>query len=239
MRRALLALGPLADAAAPESRIHPLMRRIVLGLGPMPPQTGCLLGWACAALRAASRFGGRYRMISQDENKQVFPIPQLDLSEPPAGSDRRAFMMRSALATAIAALTGRPIAAFAQTPAKAPPDIGQAGPEARRRSRNPRARCMTTVEEFYKVGPGPSSSHTIGPMRITYDFYQRCTKLPAAQLAPGDGVQGQSVRQPERDRKRPWHRARLACRHCRQGAGDGRSRLPRRSARQARPGLSR
>ena len=41
---------------------------------------------------------------------------------------------------------------------------------------------MTTVEEFYKVGPGPSSSHTIGPMRITYDFYQRCTKLPAAQL---------------------------------------------------------
>jgi L-serine dehydratase len=41
---------------------------------------------------------------------------------------------------------------------------------------------MTTLEEFYKVGPGPSSSHTIGPMRITYDFYQRCTKLPAAQL---------------------------------------------------------
>jgi L-serine dehydratase len=42
---------------------------------------------------------------------------------------------------------------------------------------------MTTLEEFYKVGPGPSSSHTIGPMRITYDFYQRCTKLPAETLA--------------------------------------------------------
>ena len=42
---------------------------------------------------------------------------------------------------------------------------------------------MTTIDEFYKVGPGPSSSHTIGPMRITYDFYQRCTKLPAGQLA--------------------------------------------------------
>ena len=42
---------------------------------------------------------------------------------------------------------------------------------------------MTLVDEFYKVGPGPSSSHTIGPMRITYDFYQRATKLPAAQLA--------------------------------------------------------
>ena len=42
---------------------------------------------------------------------------------------------------------------------------------------------MTLVDEFYKVGPGPSSSHTIGPMRITYDFYQRATKLPADQLA--------------------------------------------------------
>src|SRR5262249_19239507 len=42
---------------------------------------------------------------------------------------------------------------------------------------------MTILEEFYKVGPGPSSSHTIGPMRITYDFYQLCAKLPADQLA--------------------------------------------------------
>ena len=47
---------------------------------------------------------------------------------------------------------------------------------------------MTTLEEFYKVGPGPSSSHTIGPMRITYDFYQRCTKLPADQLAKVTGM---------------------------------------------------
>jgi L-serine dehydratase len=47
---------------------------------------------------------------------------------------------------------------------------------------------MTTLEEFYKVGPGPSSSHTIGPMRITYDFYQRCNKLPADQLAKATGL---------------------------------------------------
>ena len=38
------------------------------------------------------------------------------------------------------------------------------------------------------MGPGPSSSHTIGPMRITYDFYQRCTKLPADQLAKATGL---------------------------------------------------
>jgi L-serine dehydratase len=47
---------------------------------------------------------------------------------------------------------------------------------------------MTILEEFYKVGPGPSSSHTIGPMRITYDFYQRCSKLPADQLARATGL---------------------------------------------------
>jgi L-serine dehydratase len=42
---------------------------------------------------------------------------------------------------------------------------------------------MTTIDEFYKVGPGPSSSHTIGPMRITYNFYQRAAKLPPEQLS--------------------------------------------------------
>jgi L-serine dehydratase len=48
---------------------------------------------------------------------------------------------------------------------------------------------LTTVDEFYKVGPGPSSSHTIGPMRITYDFYQRATKLPADQVAKATKLQ--------------------------------------------------
>src|SRR6185437_4752595 len=41
---------------------------------------------------------------------------------------------------------------------------------------------MTTLEEFYKMGPGPSSSHTMGPMRITYDFFQRVSKLPDSEL---------------------------------------------------------
>lgn len=41
---------------------------------------------------------------------------------------------------------------------------------------------MTTLEEFYKMGPGPSSSHTMGPMRITYDFFQRVSKLSEDQL---------------------------------------------------------
>jgi L-serine dehydratase len=41
---------------------------------------------------------------------------------------------------------------------------------------------MTVLDEFYKMGPGPSSSHTMGPMRITYDFFQRLSKLPEDQL---------------------------------------------------------
>jgi L-serine dehydratase len=101
----------------------------------------------------------------------------------PDGADRRTFLMRSALIGATAVMTGRSVSSQQRahrsigTPPK--PQLSptlyvvkeQKGP------------VMTTLDEFYKVGPGPSSSHTIGPMRITYDFYQRCTKLPAGQLA--------------------------------------------------------
>jgi L-serine dehydratase len=108
-------------------------------------------------------------------------VPHLDYTEPLIGSDRRAFMMRSALAMAIASLTGRPMVAVAQTVAQGPPQGGKLSPALNvvKSSKGP---VKTLVDEFYKVGPGPSSSHTIGPMRITYDFYQRCTKLPADQL---------------------------------------------------------
>ena len=59
-------------------------------------------------------------MIAPDKDDRTVVLPELDFAEPPPGSDRRAFMMRSALATAIATLTGRPIAAFASVPAQAP-----------------------------------------------------------------------------------------------------------------------
>jgi L-serine dehydratase len=48
---------------------------------------------------------------------------------------------------------------------------------------------LTVVDEFYKVGPGPSSSHTIGPMRITYDFYQQ-----AANCRPTNSPRRRSFR---------------------------------------------
>jgi L-serine dehydratase len=113
---------------------------------------------------------------------------EIDGSEIPAGVDRRTFMMRSAVVGAAAVLTGRSVTAEEQKakavaeaarPKKLATDMSPSL-DVVKKSKGP---VMTTLEEFYKVGPGPSSSHTIGPMRITYDFYQRCTKLPQDKLA--------------------------------------------------------
>jgi L-serine dehydratase len=111
-----------------------------------------------------------------------------DLPEAPAGVDRRAFLMRSATIGAAAVLTGDTVEMKAQqVGGTAPPAAPSLSPDLNVVKKN-KGPVMTTIDEFYKVGPGPSSSHTIGPMRITYDFYQRCTKLPADQLAKATGM---------------------------------------------------
>jgi L-serine dehydratase len=125
-----------------------------------------------------------------DERKDLVSSLDVAPDEAPDGVDRRAFLMRSALVSAMAVITGcsRPgqesvVAAAPQAPQPAPalsPDLNVV-----KKSKGP---VMTTLEEFYKVGPGPSSSHTIGPMRITYDFYNRCTKLPEDQLAKATAI---------------------------------------------------
>src|SRR6478609_36128 len=106
--------------------------------------------------------------------------------------DRRSFLMRHAVIGAAAAMTGvawtdEARLARAAEEAAQPKQGSTLSPDLDvvKRSKGP---VMTVLEEFYKVGPGPSSSHTIGPMRITYDFYQRCTKLPADQLAKATGL---------------------------------------------------
>jgi L-serine dehydratase len=113
---------------------------------------------------------------------------ELGSPETPAGVDRRTFLMRSAVVASAAVITGRPVSAAAQTAAATaePPKVTLSPDlEVVKKSKGP---VMTVLDEFYKVGPGPSSSHTIGPMRITYDFYQRCTKLPKDQLAKATGL---------------------------------------------------
>jgi L-serine dehydratase len=127
--------------------------------------------------------------MSQKDNDQKATLDAalgLDGIAIPSGVDRRAFLMRSALVGAVAVLNGCSPAAppAATAPAAAPPAPPEAALAAEldvvKKSKGP---VMTLIDEFYKVGPGPSSSHTIGPMRITYDFYQRSAKLPADQLA--------------------------------------------------------
>jgi L-serine dehydratase len=126
-------------------------------------------------------------------------IPHGSAPKVPSDSDidRRAFLMRNACIGAAAVMTGAtwtPEARAAQAAKEAAqpkkdgqPMGGSMSPELDvvKRSKGP---VMTVVDEFYKVGPGPSSSHTIGPMRITYDFYQRCTKLPSDQLSQATGL---------------------------------------------------
>ena len=131
-------------------------------------------------------------MKSQNRDEtSLLPDPDLIPDDGQPCIDRRAFMMRSALMGAGAVITGcapsnpeQVSAAAAQAP---PPPASKVSQdlEVVKKTRGP---IMTTIDEFYKVGPGPSSSHTIGPMRITYDFYQRCTKLPADQLAKVTGM---------------------------------------------------
>jgi L-serine dehydratase len=118
-----------------------------------------------------------------DPNDPLGSVDEIASQKVPDGVDRRTFLMRSALIGATAVILDRPVSAqeradrLAGTPSPVPlsPSLSVV-----KESKGP---VMTILDEFYKVGPGPSSSHTIGPMRITYDFYQRCTKLPADQLA--------------------------------------------------------
>jgi len=102
--------------------------------------------------------------------------------EIPSGVDRRSFLMRSAVVGAAAIMTGKDLLAAdrAREAVRSMPIKLSRGLYVHMESKGP---ILITGDEFYKVGPGPSSSHTIGPMRITYDFYQRCLKLPADQLA--------------------------------------------------------
>src|SRR3954467_2910627 len=124
-------------------------------------------------------------------NEDTEPVSSTE-SPISANIDRRSFFMRNAVIGAAAVMTGKtwtPEARAAQAAKEAgAPKLGGAlSPDLNvvKQSKGP---IMTLVDEFYKVGPGPSSSHTIGPMRITYDFYQRCSKLPADQLAKATGL---------------------------------------------------
>src|SRR3954451_4524743 len=103
-------------------------------------------------------------MDSSFDPQKSTSLPQLDDSEPPAGSDRRTFMMRSAMAAAVLSLGGEVNALGAQTlggeanaqspdtPAGKPLGDNDVDPNLQV-IKNPKGPVMTLVDEFYKVGP--------------------------------------------------------------------------------------
>ncbi len=46
----------------------------------------------------------------------------------------------------------------------------------------------TAITELFKIGPGPSSSHTMAPMLAGYDFLQRIKALPPEDLAKAASI---------------------------------------------------
>jgi len=130
--------------------------------------------------------------ITPRSDDETLPAPS-ETPNVPAGIDRRAFLIRNAVIGAAAVMTGTtwtPLARAQQAAkeAAAAPKLGASLSPVLNVVAQSKGPVLTVVDEFYKVGPGPSSSHTIGPMRITYDFYQRCTRLPAQQLAEATGL---------------------------------------------------
>ena len=47
----------------------------------------------------------------------------------------------------------------------------------------------TSIFDLFKVGPGPSSSHTIGPMKAAFDFRQRLAHLAPESLQRATAIQ--------------------------------------------------
>ena len=47
----------------------------------------------------------------------------------------------------------------------------------------------TSLFDIFKIGPGPSSSHTIGPMRAGADFLERLAALPAGKLSAAHHIE--------------------------------------------------
>ena len=67
-------------------------------------------------------------------------------------------------------------------PETPPPDVADLA--VAQKSEGP----VMPIVEYLKMGPGPSSSDTMGPMRITYDFDQHICKLAYDQLKRATGL---------------------------------------------------
>lgn len=98
--------------------------------------------------------------------------------------DRRSFLKTAVVATAGVGLLRDGPALARGIPAGAfpglPRDVCYPGP--------PAGVITTALTDLFKVGPGPSSSHTLAPLRIANDFRALIEKMPPDQLAAADHV---------------------------------------------------
>lgn len=100
--------------------------------------------------------------------------------------DRRIFLKLALLSSAGAGLlaktesavaAGIPIRAFPGTAA----DKCYAGP--------PRGIIQTSMIDLFKIGPGPSSSHTIAPLRIASNFRETVNTLSPQEMATAQSIE--------------------------------------------------
>jgi len=98
--------------------------------------------------------------------------------------DRRFFLKMAALTTAGFGLFNTTPAQARGIPAAAFPGLPKTvcypGP--------PAGRICTSVTDLFKIGPGPSSSHTLAPLRIASDFRSLLEKQESATLAAGTDI---------------------------------------------------
>ena len=164
--------------------------------------------------------------------------------ETPVGMDRRAFLMRHAAIGAAAAMTGTTWSPEARAQQAATEAVAQrAAKEAAKDAcrpqdeRHPFARPRRR-QEVQGAGDDPGGrvlqggprSLELAHHRADADHLRFLSALHEAagrSTGAGDGPQGASVRQPERHRQGPWHRARLARRPRGQGAGHRGPLVPR------------
>jgi len=112
----------------------------------------------------------------KEEDSKNEALSRASVLESALSSNRRSFIMRNAVIGAAAVMTGRvwtPEARAQQAAAEAskrsmlPPLDSSSMSSDLNVVKSSKGPVITVLDEFYKVGPGPSSSHTIGPMRIT------------------------------------------------------------------------
>ena len=175
-------------------------------------------------------------------SKNAKPAAQ-EASEPmiPSGIDRRSFLMRNAVIGAAAVMTGavgRPKRAPSR-PRRKRGEISAASAGFQLDVARPGRR--EKVQRPGDDGGGGVLQGRPRPFEFAHDRADahHLRLLPALHQAAGrptrqgDRPQGSPVRQPERHRQGPRHRARLAGGPDRQGTGHGRSAVPRRDEREA------